>query len=168
MNRKYVEDTLLKLGIPASIKGFKYITDAIMLLDEKEWKDPKYTALYYYIGKMNGSTAARTERAIRHAFSVARSCKGDFDLVNHYIGFINCENSNSIASLYRTLKYEMDHMTEEEEEELVHYQPPVLHPPKDKKEDLLYISEAKLREIIQQELLRYLRGTQDEFPEQVS
>lgn len=108
INRKYVEDVLLKLGIPANIKGFKYITDAVMLLDEEEWRNPKYTALYYTIGKMNGSTATRTERAIRHAFSVARSCKGDYELVEHYIGFINCENSSSIASLYRTIKYETE------------------------------------------------------------
>lgn len=108
INRKYVEDVLLKLGIPANIKGFKYITDAVMLLDEKEWRNPKYTALYYTIGKLNGSTATRTERAIRHAFSVARSCKGDYELVEHYIGFINCENSSSIASLYRTIKYESE------------------------------------------------------------
>lgn len=102
MNRKKVEDILLEIGIPASIKGFKYITDAMMILDKEE--SFKYTALYHEIGKMNDSTASQVERAIRHAFSVARNCKGDYEMVKHYIGFINCENSSSLKLLYKRIK----------------------------------------------------------------
>ncbi len=163
ISRKYVEDVLLKMGIPANIKGFKYITDAVMLLDEKEWRNPKYTALYYTIGKINGSTATRTERAIRHAFSVARSCKGDYELVEHYIGFINCENSSSIASLYRTIKYESDHSDEtplpdperkcgldlREEEKEVEYR----------------ISQSMLRELIHQELAKTVLSFSEKLQE---
>ena len=150
INRKYVEDVLLKMGIPANIKGFQYITDAVMLLDKKEWCNPKYTALYYTIGKMNGSTATRTERAIRHAFSVARSCKGDYELVDHYIGFINCENSSSIASLYRTIKYETDIVNEHSFLEMDSKIGEEIGC--DEKESSYPISESMIRELIHQEL----------------
>ena len=33
MTREKIEDVLIKMGIPVSIKGFEYIVDAVMLLD---------------------------------------------------------------------------------------------------------------------------------------
>lgn len=137
MNREYVEDVLMKIGIPARVKGFKYIVDAVMLLDEEEWKCPKYTALYYSIAKMNNSTASRTERAIRHAFGIARSSRGDYDMAEHYIGFINCENSNSIASLYRMIKKEITEMESKQQEQ-------------QQKGGLLTLTEEQLNEIVKQ------------------
>lgn len=137
MNREYVEDVLMKIGIPARVKGFKYIVDAVMLLDEEEWKCPKYTALYYSIAKMNNSTASRTERAIRHAFGIARSSRGDYEMAEHYIGFINCENSNSIASLYRMIKKELAEMENKQEE-------------KQQKGAFLTLTEEQLNEIVKQ------------------
>lgn len=139
MNREYVEDVLMKIGIPARVKGFKYIVDAVMLLDEEEWKYPKYTALYYSIAKMNNSTASRTERAIRHAFGIARSSRGDYDMAEHYIGFINCENSNSIASLYRMIKKEITEMENKQQEM-----------EKTQKNCYLTLTEEQLSEIVKQ------------------
>lgn len=115
MDRKYVEKVLLRMGIPANVKGFRYITDAVMLLDEDAWKEPKYTALYYQIGKMNGSTASGTERAIRHAFGIARSSRGEYEVVEHYIGFVHCENSSSIARLYRVICQELREQEKKED-----------------------------------------------------
>ena len=36
MNQNEIEMTLLKMGIPGSVKGFRYIVDAIMLLERSE------------------------------------------------------------------------------------------------------------------------------------
>lgn len=36
MNRAKIEDTLLAMGVPAGIKGFNYIADAIQIFGEKE------------------------------------------------------------------------------------------------------------------------------------
>lgn len=33
MNRTKIEDTLMKIGIPAGIKGFAYIADAVEYID---------------------------------------------------------------------------------------------------------------------------------------
>ncbi len=114
MDRKYVEKVLLKMGVPAKIKGFQYIVDAVILLDKDEWQEPKYTALYYSIGEMNQSTASRIERAIRHAFKIARSGRGNDEAVEHYIGFTHCENSSSLASLHRVIRQEQEEQCQKE------------------------------------------------------
>lgn len=104
MKKEIVENVLIKMGMPVKLKGFKYITDAVMLLDTEEWESPKWTALYYKIGLMNGDTASRVERAIRNAFTTTRNRVADYEMIEHYIGFTNCENSNSIVYLYKNIK----------------------------------------------------------------
>lgn len=106
MNQHDIEMTLLKMGIPGSVKGFRYIVDAIMLLDQDDWKDPKWTALYHTIGKMNSTTESRVERAIRSALETVRGKNGNVDEVEKYIGFINCNSSASLMSLYKNIKAE--------------------------------------------------------------
>ena len=106
MNQNEIEMTLLKMGIPGSVKGFRYIVDAIMLLDKDDWKDPKWTALYHTVGKMNNTTESRVERAIRSALESVRGKNGNVDEVNKYIGFINCNSSASLMSLYKNIKAE--------------------------------------------------------------
>ena len=104
MERKTVENVLMEMGMPVRLKGFTYITDAVLLLDTPEWKDPKWTALYYKIAMINHTTPTRVERAIRNAFASTRNRAGNYDILEHYIGFTNCENSNSITYLYKTIK----------------------------------------------------------------
>ncbi len=106
MYQNNIEMILLKMGIPGSVKGFRYIVDAILLLDQPEWKDPKWTALYYTIGKMNGTTESRVERSIRSAFETVRGKNGNIYEVEKYIGFINCNVSASLMSLYKNIKAE--------------------------------------------------------------
>lgn len=110
MKRK-IEEVLIKIGAPCGSLGFKYITDTILLLDTDEWKNPKYMALYYFIAKKNNTTDIRVERAIRYCFKKVRDKTQkhfDYELVDHYIGFTNCENSNSLARLYYRIKSEME------------------------------------------------------------
>ena len=35
MNRAKIEDTLFAMGVPAGIKGFNYIADAMQIFDER-------------------------------------------------------------------------------------------------------------------------------------
>lgn len=107
MDRAKIEGALLAMGVPAGIKGFTYIADAIQIFDEIGTRIFITKELYPAIAKKNDTTAKRVERAIRHALGVARSCKVDYEIVNHYIGFINCENSSSLKQLYMMLKREV-------------------------------------------------------------
>jgi hypothetical protein len=98
----------MELGMPVNLKGFTYITDAVMLLDTPEWKNPKWTALYYKIASMHKDTPARVERAIRSALASTRNRSWNYEMVDRYLGFKNCENSNSITYLYMSIKRDIN------------------------------------------------------------
>lgn len=108
MKRQVVENVLMEMGMPVNLKGFTYITDAVMLLDTPEWKNPKWTALYYKIASINKDTPARVERAIRSALASTRNRAWNYEMVDRYIGFKNCENSNSITYLYMSIKRDLN------------------------------------------------------------
>ena len=117
MKKEFVEHVLLAMGMPIKLKGFRYITDAVMLMDTPEWKNPTWTALYYKIGVMNGDTESKVERAIRNAFMTTRNKVSNYEMVEHYIGFTNCENSNSITFLYKNIKREYMKLQQQEQME---------------------------------------------------
>lgn len=106
MNRAKIEDTLLAMGVPAGIKGFNYIADAIQIFDERGANISITKELYPAVAERNNTTPSRTERAIRHAFEVVRSRKGNTEVVEKYVGFTNCNNSSSLKQLYMMLKRE--------------------------------------------------------------
>ena len=103
MDKITIINTLTEMGMPAGLKGFTYIVDAIQLLDKPEWKDPKWTALYYCVGTLHDTSAASVERAIRNALRITRDRNCNFKAIETYIGFANCENSNSLMQLYNKL-----------------------------------------------------------------
>lgn len=107
MKRSDVEQVLLKIGVPASILGFAYISDTILMLDGCGEVKPNMTVIYQVVGKGRNTTGSRVERAIRHAFEVARK-SGDVQTVEHYIGFTHKENSSSLYQMLLTIKQELN------------------------------------------------------------
>lgn len=103
MNRAKIEDVLLATGVPAGIKGFNYIADAVEIFDKRGTNISITKELYPTIAEKNNTTSTRVERAIRHDFEVART-KGNIDEVNKYIGTANCNNSSSLKQLHMMLK----------------------------------------------------------------
>lgn len=104
--RDKVIDVLLDVGVPAGVKGFSYICDAIEIFDtDSYYADGKMSALYIDIAKKNDTTSSRVERAIRHAFETA-IMKGNQDMVNKYLDTVNTQNSNLLKTLYLRLKQE--------------------------------------------------------------
>lgn len=146
MNRTKIEDVLLSMGIPAGIKGFTYIADAIEIFNERGTDIFITKELYPVIAKKNSTIASRVERSIRHAFEVARSCKGDYETINHYIGFINCENSSSLKMLYNRIKQDIGYV---EEKDLIHKQ-------EETEEDY-----SVLRMIMREELSKFFGGLRE-------
>lgn len=114
MNREKIEDTLLAMGVPAGIKGFNYIADAIQIFDERGTDIQITKELYPAIAKKNNTTPSRAERAIRHAFEVVRSHKGKPEVVEKYICFTNCNNSSSLKTLYIRIKQDCKEAEEKE------------------------------------------------------
>lgn len=145
MNRAKIEDVLLQMGIPAGIKGFNYIADAIQIFDERGTNISITKELYPAVAEKNDTTPSRTERAIRHAFERVRSYRGNPKVINHYIGMDNCENSSSLKTLYIRIKQECKETEKEESIEET-----------TKKENETSITELEIREIIRQELRMFL------------
>ena len=107
MNRNFVEQKLLELGFPARIKGFTYIADVIMLIDENNSYDIKMMWLYHVIAKKNGTVYANVERAIRSAFETVRKHNINSEKIQHYMG-LETQNKNSLFQMHMTFRSEFD------------------------------------------------------------
>ena len=82
-----VTEMILEIGVPAHIKGYQYVRDAIILaVRQPEVIRGITKVLYPEVAKQNGTTASRVERAIRHAIEVAWD-RGDVDTLNSYFGY---------------------------------------------------------------------------------
>lgn len=82
-----VTDIIHKVGIPAHIKGYSYLRDAIILsVNDAEMINSVTKLLYPTIAKRFCTTPSRVERAIRHAIEVAWD-RGDTSVLESYFGY---------------------------------------------------------------------------------
>ena len=82
-----VTDMIHEVGVPAHIKGYQYLRDAIiMVIEEPEMLNSITKILYPTIAKRNQTTPSRVERAIRHAIEVAWS-RGNMDIINSLFSY---------------------------------------------------------------------------------
>ena len=71
---KEVTDMIHDIGVPAHIKGYQYLREAIMMaVEDIEMLNSITKVLYPTIAKKYQTTPSRVERAIRHAIEVAWS-----------------------------------------------------------------------------------------------
>ena len=76
-----------QIGVPAHIKGYQYLRDAILMAIEDEQIINAVTKrLYPAVAKKHATTSSRVERAVRHAIEVAWD-RGDVDVLNSYFGY---------------------------------------------------------------------------------
>lgn len=82
-----VTQMLHEIGIPAHIKGYQYLRDAIIMsVQDAEMLSSVTKILYPGIAKKHQTTPSRVERAIRHAIEVAWS-RGKMDTINELFGY---------------------------------------------------------------------------------
>ena len=82
-----ITEVLHMLAVPAHIKGYQYLREAISLvLQDGNLINSVTKELYPMVAKCFGTTASRTERAIRHAIEVAWD-RGDVDVLNGFFGY---------------------------------------------------------------------------------
>ena len=82
-----ITDILHQIGVPAHIKGYQYVREAIRLsIENPEMMSSVTKVLYPTVAKTFKSTSSRVERAIRHAIEVAWD-RGDVDVLNSYFGY---------------------------------------------------------------------------------
>lgn len=76
-----------EVGVPAHIKGYQYLRDAIIMsVNDMEMLNSITKILYPTIAKMHQTTPSRVERAIRHAIEVAWS-RGKMDTIDELFGY---------------------------------------------------------------------------------
>lgn len=82
-----ITNSLHEIGVPAHIKGYHYLRDAIRIsVEDREMISSVTKKLYPGIASLHETTASRVERAIRHAIEVAWD-RGDVDTLNSYFGY---------------------------------------------------------------------------------
>lgn len=81
-----ITDIIRDIGIPAHIKGYQYLRDAIMIISgEPDLLGAITKTLYPMIAEKHATTSSRVERAIRHAIEVAWG-RGNVDVINKIFG----------------------------------------------------------------------------------
>lgn len=84
---RWVTDIIHDIGVPAHIKGYQYLREAIlMVIDDMDTINAVTKVLYPAVAKRFDTTASRVERAIRHAIEVAWD-RGDLDVLQKYFGY---------------------------------------------------------------------------------
>lgn len=82
-----VTDVLHRLGIPASIKGYRYLRDAVLMAcDDFGVLDCVTKSLYPKLADRYNTTVSRVERSIRHAIEVGWE-RGDINALHEYFGY---------------------------------------------------------------------------------
>ena len=82
-----VTDVIHEIGVPAHIKGYQYLREAIILtINDMEMINAVTKVLYPEVAKKFGTTPSRVERAIRHAIEVAWD-RGDIEVLQKYFGY---------------------------------------------------------------------------------
>ena len=84
---KDVTDMIHEIGVPAHIKGYQYLREAIMMsVEDVEMLNSITKILYPSIAKKYQTTPSRVERAIRHAIEVAWS-RGKMETLDALFGY---------------------------------------------------------------------------------
>lgn len=110
---KAVTELFIELGIPANVKGYRYLREAIIMAVKKPNILNFITKeLYPEVAIVYNTTSSRVERAIRNAIEIACG-RGNWQKLNEIFGYtLDCEkgkptNSHFVAMLSDKLRMEM-------------------------------------------------------------
>ena len=82
-----VTSIIHEIGVPAHIKGYQYLREAIIIaVNDMDVINAITKVLYPQVAKAFGTTPSRVERAIRHAIEVAWD-RGDLDTLQRFFGY---------------------------------------------------------------------------------
>ena len=82
-----VTSVIHEIGVPAHIKGYQYLREAIKIaVNDMEVINAITKVLYPQVAKAFSTTPSRVERAIRHAIEVAWD-RGDLETLQRFFGY---------------------------------------------------------------------------------
>ena len=83
----FPQDKSHQSGVPAHIKGYQYLREAIIIaVNDMDVINAITKVLYPQVAKAFSTTPSRVERAIRHAIEVAWD-RGDLDTLQRFFGY---------------------------------------------------------------------------------
>ena len=84
---RQVTAVIHEVGVPAHIKGYQYVREAIIIaVQDMDVINAVTKVLYPEVAKRYSTTPSRVERAVRHAIEVAWE-RGDLDTLQRYFGY---------------------------------------------------------------------------------
>lgn len=94
-----VTRVIYQMGVPAHVKGYQYLRDAIVsVIQEVSLLGAVTKELYPLIADKYQTTPSRAERAIRHAIELAWD-RGNIDFINRFFGYtINVDRGKPTSS----------------------------------------------------------------------
>lgn len=102
---EYISKTMIGLGVPAHLKGYRYLRSAIMIATMDMHAVGSVTKLLYpEIAKLYDTTNSKVERAIRNAIEISWE-RGNTNLFEELYGYSNHDgherptNSEYIANI---------------------------------------------------------------------
>jgi len=108
-----VTSMIHEVGVPAHIKGYQYLRDAIMMtVEDMNVINAITKVLYPTVARHYSTTSSRVERAIRHAIEVAWD-RGDVEVLQKVFGYTVSQtkgkptNSEFISMLADRLRLEL-------------------------------------------------------------
>ena len=82
-----VTSMIHEIGVPAHVKGYQYLREAIMIaVDDMDVINAITKVLYPQVAKKFSTTSSRVERAIRHAIELAWE-RGDEETLRKFFGY---------------------------------------------------------------------------------
>lgn len=85
--KNMVTSIIHEIGVPAHIKGYQYLREAIMIaVDDMDVINAVTKVLYPEVARRFSTTPSRVERAIRHAIEVAWD-RGDLETLQKFFGY---------------------------------------------------------------------------------
>ncbi len=82
-----VTDIIHEIGVPAHIKGYQYLREAILIaVDDMDVINAVTKVLYPEVARRFSTSPSRVERAIRHAIEVAWD-RGDLETLQKFFGY---------------------------------------------------------------------------------
>ena len=87
LSQTNIETIIHEIGVPAHIKGYQYLREAIIIaVNDMDVINAITKVLYPQVAKTFQTTPSRVERAIRHAIEVAWD-RGDLDTLQRFFGY---------------------------------------------------------------------------------
>lgn len=85
--KNMVTDIIHEIGVPAHIKGYQYLREAILIaVEDMDVINAVTKVLYPEVARRFSTTPSRVERAIRHAIEVAWD-RGDLETLQKFFGY---------------------------------------------------------------------------------